>query len=203
MNPNRPTQDELRALFPCLSNDTFHLAVNVLHNPDSTLTLLRLALLEWMGQEQILGESSRLLVLLTVVDDLEVFAARYDVAEQQDEDEYDAHEVKRPQAALVVSNSRYVTVAGPDPTKPPRFYDLVKKDWTSGLPQEMLTTISCDLSVLMLQTLRGLKWHREQREKTKPAIPWAEGRDKREDVHVDAAVAGEGPARDSEGADRP
>ncbi len=164
----RPSHRELLTLLEATSAKEFDLVSQIfapakkdeitpwIERVPSTATLIMLALNDWMNANGLLDETDRRRAILAVATELGLFAARFESEERQSP-------TLRLPAFFTVIDFRFIVVRSLDmsPEKFSRMFDLTEGKTTEKMPYQALTTITCDLNVLLLRLLAKLNRVRE------------------------------------------
>ena len=147
----RPSKEELRWLFPSLVPAQVALLLDDPEgsgqDPLTTYDLLRVAVFDWMLRNKVFAiPAQQQLTLFKFNPSLKLFAGWYECDEQ-------VNGTQRPVGSLAFIDQHFVTIHLPGRGKPGGFYDIHDNDWRDVMPYHGLTTVACDLSVLLLRVL--------------------------------------------------
>ena len=154
----RPTIEQMETLLS-LDRQRFYSALTLLGIADevedadvplSTYHVIRLRLLDWMNQIGVLDPLSQVATIKAFDHAIEPFARQYDELEILDD-----KRLKRPAAGFTILDN-YAAVM-PQPYHCDGYYIVSTAEWTYTLPEPALTAVTCDLSVLVLQTLDKMR----------------------------------------------
>lgn len=134
-------------------------------NPENLTTgsILKLAVVDWLNRGQILSNDHQVVLLKVLGSELEAYAEDFDRLEQ-------VGDTLRPHVALAVLDGRFVGLSSPTPL----MYDLGEDTLITELPHHVLTTVTCDLGVLLIRLFSQIQRTRKLKDKPdagKPAEP--------------------------------
>ena len=153
---NRPSRNELGQLLSVTDLKTCSLLLRSLQatEPLTTEIVTKLAVYDWLTALDALSEVDRQRAILEL--DLGPFAEAFERCETAD-----PPSAVRPRAAFVLLDFRYVLPpVAVDSVR--KFFDLKPAEWITALPYPALTTLACDLSVLLLRLIAKMEHVRKQ-----------------------------------------
>lgn len=152
----RPNAEEMGTLLS-LDRQRFSSSLTLLKiseldpsQPLPTHRVMQLGLIDWMDRLGLLDPLTRVATVNAFESAIEFLAQRYDNLEIEND-----KRLRRPAAGFTLLDNCVATMQSPYNVN--GYYVVTDGEWTMSLPHMTLTAVTCDLSVLMLQTLDKMK----------------------------------------------
>jgi len=168
---SRPSRKELLGLLHSVEPKTFSILCRSLgistvdeYAPLPTVAVLQIAAYDWMTSTDVLSSDNKLILLLSTPDRFESVARLFE------QEEADGRYTPR---ILAINDYRYA-VFGPVPQDRLQgslnmFFDVKEEQWLPVMPQQALTTVACDLNVLLLRLFARMEAFRQHQREGKDA----------------------------------